>query len=396
MIILSNFIEKFYQFVDKIGKQNFILMFFILFIILLTGLYQTFSLFTSSEGMDIVDGIKTYKFVLNGDNSDNIITIPANNSRNLKVTISNSEDISLKYGIYYNSTNDLSLVSLGYLIYSEYLPNGLIESKDSYEISLKINNKSDHDISINIGVVYGLENGGDLLLDTSSHWFSLYYSSLSDMSVGSYVKYVGNNGCIGKSCEGENANYVSDDDMGYCNSSLQKFKVNGWRIAYIEDDSVYLVSAGAPECVCTGVDGSLGDKCDGYDTTIGVQQHIDNLNEAALKYCNNTYVDGGVCNSDNTWNFNDIDFKKISGYSLRDKFNKDGDYSSNDLINNGSAYWFSTAKEMDLSYFWSQKSNVIDVSRSDSVLGVRPVIKLKSSIVVTGGNGTYHEPYVIK
>ena len=40
-----------------IGKQNFIFMFFILFIILLTGLYQTFSLFTSSEGMDIVDGI---------------------------------------------------------------------------------------------------------------------------------------------------------------------------------------------------------------------------------------------------------------------------------------------------------------------------------------------------
>ena len=125
-------------------------------------------------------------------------------------------------------------------------------------------------------------------------------------------------------------------------------------------------------------------------------RNINDLNGVALKYCNNTYVDGGVCNSDNTWNFNDIDFKKISGYSLRDKFNKDGDYSSNDLINNGSFYWFSTAKEMDLSYFWSQKSNVIDVSRSDSVLGVRPVIKLKSSIVVTGGNGTYHEPYVIK
>ena len=65
MIVLSNFIEKFYQFVDKIGKQNFILIVFILFIILLTGLYQTFSLFTSSEGMDIVDGVKTYHFILN-------------------------------------------------------------------------------------------------------------------------------------------------------------------------------------------------------------------------------------------------------------------------------------------------------------------------------------------
>ena len=116
---LSNFIEKFYQFIDKIGKPNFLLIVFILFIIFLTGLYQTFSLFTSSDGMDIVDGIKTYQFILNRDVEENTLTIPANSSRNLQVTVSNLEDISLKYGIYYSSPSDLSSVSLGYLVYSE-------------------------------------------------------------------------------------------------------------------------------------------------------------------------------------------------------------------------------------------------------------------------------------
>ena len=77
---------------------------------------------------------------------------------------------------------------------------------------------------------------------------------LNTVSVGSYVKYMGNNGCDGNHCAGDNANYVSDDDMGYCGNSYYGFIVNGWRVAYIKDNSAYLVSAGAPECVATYVE----------------------------------------------------------------------------------------------------------------------------------------------
>ena len=395
MIVLSNFIEKFYQFVDKIGKQNFILIVFVLFIILLTGLYQTFSLFTSSEGMDIVDGVKTYHFILNNDVNENTITIPANSSRNIQVTISNPGDVSLKYGLYYSSSSDLTLVSLGYLIHSTYLPTGLISSKDNCEVSLKINNKSDNDISIKFGVAYGLENGGDLLLDTNSHWFSLYYSPLSDMPVGSYVKYVGNNGCSGNACEGENANYVSEDNMGYCNYSEQKFKTKGWRIAYVEDGSAYLISAGSPECMCTGSDGTIG-SCSSAETTTGLPKHMDNLNKTALKYCNSTYAYGGECNKSNTWNINDNDFKKITGFALNDNLNKSGYYSSNDLINNGSGYWFAAPNGTELAYGWRPTYLDVDIYHSTYALGVRPITKLKSSIVVTGGSGTYADPYTIE
>ncbi len=72
---------------------------------------------------------------------------------------------------------------------------------------------------------------------------------LAKAEPGSYVKYVGSNGCTGKACEGQNANYVDDTDMGYCNSSSNKYKVNSWRVGYVKDGSAYLVSAGAPECV---------------------------------------------------------------------------------------------------------------------------------------------------
>ena len=72
---------------------------------------------------------------------------------------------------------------------------------------------------------------------------------LSSMKPGSYVKYVGNNGCRDRSCSGENSNYVSDNDMGYCFSNNYKFVTNGFRIAYVKDDTAYLISAGSPECV---------------------------------------------------------------------------------------------------------------------------------------------------
>ena len=98
--------------------------------------------------------------------------------------------------------------------------------------------------------------GGSNLNDECSLSFttSTDYPLLSEMPVGSYVKYTGTNGCDGKSCEGQNANYVSDTNMGYCSSSSYQFYVNGWRIGYKENGSAYLVSAGAPECVRTYID----------------------------------------------------------------------------------------------------------------------------------------------
>ena len=76
---------------------------------------------------------------------------------------------------------------------------------------------------------------------------------LNEVEVGSYVKYVGNNGCEGDSCSGINAN-SGDASNGYCNGSSAEFSVSGWRVAYINNESAHLISAGSPECVQTYVD----------------------------------------------------------------------------------------------------------------------------------------------
>ena len=69
-------------------------------------MYQTFSAYTASEGMSIIDGIKTYKFILNESNNTNTVVIAAGSSKNLEITVSNDSESDLLYGLYYKS-NDL-------------------------------------------------------------------------------------------------------------------------------------------------------------------------------------------------------------------------------------------------------------------------------------------------
>ena len=227
---------------------------------------------------------------------------------------------------------------------------------------------------------------------------------LKDVEPGSYVAYAGNNGCSGASCSGQNANYVSDTDMGYCMNSSYKFTVNGWRVGYISDGTAYLVSAGALTCLCTKPDGTVdtsGSSCSNSEITNGAPLHIANLNNEALKYCNSNYAYRGVCNSSSAWSIKDDDFNQITGSTFSNcnvtSSNDCGKY--NTLIDNGGYYWYATPEnspQSDRVFNWSPYYRYV---RPDSVSsysrGLRPVLRLQSSVQVTGGSGTYEDPYQI-
>lgn len=191
--------------------------------------------------------------------------------------------------------------------------------------------------------------------------------------------------------------------MGYCSSSTYKFKTNGWRIAYIEGNTAYLISAGSPECMCTSQTGSISNSsCSDYDTTEGAPLHVQNLNNLALKYCNPNYAYGGICNTSSAWNINASDFKKITGSEL----NANSCYSSirdtkcgygNGLIDNGGMYWYATARSggAGATFNWTPSYSMIGSGFSRFINGIRPVIRLKSTVLITGGTGTYQDPYTI-
>ncbi|MEE3343332.1 MAG: hypothetical protein VZS44_04495 [Bacilli bacterium] len=250
---------------------------------------------------------------------------------------------------------------------------------------------------------------------------------ISEMKIGSYIKYQGSGGKVGSnnitcklngtpssvvqtddtespnSCLGENAREDLDTKKtyGYCYNSDYKFYTTGWRIAYINKDNkdtkAVIISAASPECINTS------------DNNI--------LNTKSLKYCNKDYVDNncicedqdenGLCDSKpkDAWHLNDEDFTKIissetikeksdiNGFNINNCFNTKSTAScgyNNDLIDNGSYYWFSTT---DNSY-WNPDNRIIFTGQTKS-FGLRPIIQLSSSVVVIDGEGTMDDPYII-
>jgi len=401
---MEKVLNNFYNFVDKVGKHNVMLIIFIFVVSLVTGLYTTFSIFTSTEPAEILDGLTTYKFILNDDSATNSVTIPANSQKGIEITVSNKEATKLKYGIYYSSSNTLTDVSLGYSPKSQHPATGIIAKNGNYIVTIRIENKSSSDVTIDFGLAFGLENGGDLTLPSGKSWVEIKAYYLSEVEAGSYVAYTGNNGCEGDHCSGANANSSSTSN-GYCENSSYEFNSSGWRVAYSNNGNTYIVSAGATDCMCTNSSGnySLNASCDANASSD--EYHFKNLDEISQKYCNTKYVDGGVCNSTTVRAINGNDFEQITGTAIGNCIIKSTENcgSNNNLINNGGYYWVSTPNaSMSLASFMDAYNNCFGTEDPEFYsyayqysYGVRPVIKLDNKIIITGGTGTEDDPYQI-
>lgn len=211
---------------------------------------------------------------------------------------------------------------------------------------------------------------------------------LSSMKPGSYVKYVGTNGCVGRSCEGFNTNYVDDNDMGYCFSKDNKFLVNGWRLFYSDLGTAYLVSAGSLECINrdSNVNNSI--------------LYVNLLNSRALGYCNREYAYNGECNNYSARSINEEDFDKYLDMNIFDctgnSSNRFCGYND-DLIDNGGYYWYSSIYDSasDKLFNWNPVNRVVNKASYVNDYGLRVVVRLKESVYVVSGDGTYNNPYVI-
>ena len=328
--------------------------------------------------MSIIVFCFSFIYLFRSENSNSFFSLKEikYNGNNLRISIDgNSSDTLPTSGNYYLASYDCKSSD-----------TVITWNKETYTLNVSNSNK---------------KGGVSCYLDFQTH------PKLSDMPIGSYVDYTGNNGCEGNHCKGENANYVNDDtNMGYCSNSYYHFSVNGWRIGYLKDGSAYLISAGAPECMCTDSSGNPGTSCGSYEGTAGVPQHLANLNNTSLKYCNQDYAYNGVCDGASSWNIKDSDFqemtfniekkKNLSDANSSDCYRKKSCGVSYNLIDNGGYYWFATTYSSSMYAFnWFPLYQRVNRSYSGSAFGVRPVLRLASSVIVTGGSGTYEDPYTI-
>lgn len=259
-------------------------------------------------------------------------------------------------------------------------------------------------------------------------------SSSETDSEGYYLKTEAPNSCLG-----QNAREDIDKNgntYGFCYNENYKYYTTGWRIAYINNGKPVIVSAGSPECN------------ERVESTANAD-YIKMANSLALKYCNPDYVDGncscldsnddGYCDCTDSdsdglcdeiengivdaWAISDVDFynmtKAISGVGKRltsassglgdsggtleylycfQKYSYEECGYNNNLIDNGGYYWFAARYSSSNAYgvYWVSDSRSVVGNSNTYVYGLRPVISLSSSVVVTGGAGTMDDPYTIK
>lgn len=161
---------------------------------------------------------------------------------------------------------------------------------------------------------------------------------------------------------------------------------------------------------------------------INMDLYINYADNQAKKYCNSNYVDGDCSDNSDSWAIDDSDFYKMTsqinkgtGYHLNTDFgdnycskfktNNNG-YGNiqtkfcgytNDLFDNGGYYWFTEKADSSGLYpiAWAPNFRAVssgsDYTRAheSSVGGLRPIIRLSSTVYVTGGSGTMDDPYII-
>ncbi len=473
-----------------VNKKNIYLL--LLLVICLVGgvVVPTYAMFQSSKVTDDdIVGI-TLSFNLNISDIEEYeeVSVAPGDAEVFNVQITNSSSSTAYYGIWYKMIEPSGINSnikvAKFKGTRDASTSGSLSSKGVKTVTLVVVNDGESSIKLNIGVASSTKNTSDIEYLNGKKLITDTVTGLSSVAVGSYVDYTGNNGCSGNACKGQNANYVNDTNKGYCVDSSYKFTENGWRVGYKKDNSAYLISAGAPECVNTYVenrssstssstfgsyyygkgytfdnttgkytltevtpmavnfDGSgaiaseggfsvyrytckssiSGANCSNlyqvvninsqsnasayvyynYDGA-GVPNHIKHLNEVALKYCNSDYAYGGVCNKNSAWAMRASDFQNVTGKELTDtscyyQYQSTVCGYGNNLIDNGGYYWIATPyNSTSMSAFgWAPYYRGVDSLPSTYFSGVRPILRLSSSVLVVGGSGTETDPYKIK
>lgn len=397
----------------------------LLSIILVSILFigTTYSVFTSSEIDENTNVYKTGNLDITYTLSDEYVTL--NNSKPLsidngrgimpyRITVTNNGNVAYAFDIALLDTTAGEKIDYQYIVaqVGKLEPVVLGDCENNViqkEVVVPAN--SSVDVDVRVWLLDTVENSeigksfyakfsiiGSAVYNTNkdidNSKFIAYRPTLMDVEVGSYVAYSGDNGCIGDACLGKNANYIDELNMGYCDTTgANSYKSSGFRIAYSDKDSIYLVSAGAPECV----------KLENSEDSDDYKTYLENLNKIALKYCNSSYAYGDVCDSNSAWLMNTVDFKNITT-SLLDEDNclvsvedeKCG--YKNDLVDIGGDYFYLIKTEVvfDKLFYWNPTKRYITTQMEEHLYGARPVLRLKKEILITSGKGTYSEPYVIE
>ena len=151
--------------------------------------------------------------------------------------------VDVEVGIKDQKIHDIGAIRFDGAVYhhsSKHLPKGIIKGNSDYIVTVTVSNQTEDVVPLTFGIVYGLPNGGDLVLGDRQYFLSkMMKFPLNEVKKGSYVQYVGNNGCVEGQCNG----LVGQDNFNYCGNEEFVYSSSGYRVAYIKNGYAYLSDA---------------------------------------------------------------------------------------------------------------------------------------------------------
>ena len=195
---------------------------------------------------------------------------------------------------------------------------------------------------------------------------------------------------------GDYVSYNNNGGVDSCYNGDRKFYGKGYRVAYVDNGSVYLISNGASLCVATDGNNKVSSSLASSGGNVS-NHNTNSLKKVIDEDCDSKYVYGGKCDNGSIRLFNVSDFAKISGKSLGNNscFKSSSDKLcgySNDLLDNGGYYWIFGNNGNKL-FYWDPVMRYVSDNSVEYPYGLRAIIRLDSSVYVKSGSGSASDLY---
>jgi len=152
---------------NLLNKKRIVFIIVIILLVIVTGLYSSYAINVFyNEGTPL-----TYDQALDFSLSNELeqeVLVEANKTKVIDFDITNPYEGNIKYGLTYEMINPTELPDGVVIAQSSESPNisvGMLEEDDSIIVSIIIVNDTENNLTLSLGLVYGYENGGELILD---------------------------------------------------------------------------------------------------------------------------------------------------------------------------------------------------------------------------------------
>ena len=377
------------------SKIYIIAMCLICFLIL--GGYFSYAMFTvskeKSNAISIVTGNLTYELLVDGEESSSL-TVSANSITTFTVTLNNPNNRTARFNFYY--IGDLPLdVSAGYMEEdgTNIPPSNTGTNLEKVNVSgssniykIKVVNNSDSEVTINLGVSVGLDYN-DLSLEENQHLFEKS-KLVSDV----LLDNIGDNASTYD--DGDDTFITGEEPNNYIwysgklwravsiNNEEKTIKmITQWNISafpYNEDYKPEFFNSHAREWLNDeSIDGFLGNLRNPEDFIVMDSEWNATVMTDTSKPAKTTMVENAV--------------GLLNVYEYTTSYRETT--SDKGYLNNGLYFWLITPYDTSLKTWFISNDGSSSTWYPSATNGMRPVVNLKSNILIASGSGTEDDPY---